>query len=171
MMKHAVVLLLAASLLLLPACREEKSDEPLLVPQQQSATDSATHPASPGGAALVPDVSTGATVVVMLTEGSVAVREQTIPPGPAVLTVENRGKEVHNLYIEGEGINRAAGDTIAAGSSSVVDVNFKPGTYTLYCPVLNHREQGEQVQITIGGTPGAAPATTGTTATTATTGT
>lgn len=168
MMKHAVTLLLAVSLLLLPACREEKSDEPLLVPPQESATDSATHPASPGGAALVPDVTSGATVVVMLTEGSIAVREQTIPPGPAVLTVENRGKEVHNLYVEGEGISRAAGDTIAAGSSSTVDVNFKPGTYTFYCPVLNHREQGEEVQMTIGGTPGAAPTTTGTTATTGT---
>lgn len=169
MMKHAVILLLATSLLLLPACREEKSDEPLLVPEQQSATDSATHPASPGGTALVPDVSTGATVVVVLTEGSIAVREQTIPPGPAVLTVENRGKEVHNLYVEGEGISRSAGDSIAAGSSSTVDVNFKPGTYTLYCPVLNHRELGEQVQITIGGASGSAPATTGTT--TGTTGT
>lgn len=171
MMKHAVILLLSSSLLLLPACREEKSDEPLLVPQQESATDSATHPASPGGTALVPDVSAGATVVVMLTEGSIAVREQTIPPGPAVLTVENRGKEVHNLYVEGEGINRAAGDSIAAGSSSTVDVNFKPGTYTLYCPILNHREQGEQVQITIGGASGTAPAATATTATSATTGT
>lgn len=159
-MKVAVSALLAVSLVLLAACREEKADrDPALVPPVESATDSAAHPASPGGEALVPDVTAGATVLVMITEGSIAVREQTIPPGPAVLTVENRGKEVHNLFIEGEGISRAAGDTIAEGSSSTVDVNFKPGTYTLYCPVLNHREQGEQVQITIGGPAGGATTT------------
>jgi plastocyanin len=158
-MKHAVTTLLVASLVLFAACKAERAETtdtaPALTPPQASATDSATHPASPGGAALVPDVTSGTTVLVMLTEGSIAVREQTIPPGPAILTVENRGKEVHNLFIEGEGISRAAGDTIAEGSSSTVDVQFKPGTYTLYCPVLNHREQGEQTTVTIGGTPGA----------------
>jgi uncharacterized cupredoxin-like copper-binding protein len=66
-----------------------------------------------------------------------------------VLTVENRGTQVHNLFIEGEGINRAAGDTIDAGKSATVDVVFKPGTYTFYCPVLNHRESGEQTTVTI----------------------
>lgn len=36
--------------------------------------------------------------------------------------------------------------------------------YTFYCPILNHREQGETTTITIGtgtGTDTAAPATTG----------
>ena len=170
MMKAVVTTLLIASLVLFAACKQERAEgtdtaEPSLMPQQASATDSATHPASPGGAALVPDVTSGTTVLVMLTEGSIAVREQSIPAGPAILTVENRGKEVHNLFIEGEGISRAAGDTIAEGSSSTVDVQFKAGTYTFYCPVLNHREQGEQTTVTVGGTPGAtttSPTTTST---------
>lgn len=169
MMKHAVTLLLAVSLLTLGACKKESATTdtaPALLPPQQSATDSAGHPASPGGAALVPDVSSGATVVVVLTEGSVGVQGQAIPPGPAVITVENRGKEVHNLFIEGEGISRAAGDTIAEGSSSTVDVTFKPGTYTFYCPVLNHRELGEEAKVTIG-TPAGGAATTTTSTTTA----
>ena len=171
MMKHAVTLLLAVSLVILGACKKESAatdTAPALLPPQASATDSATHPASPGGAALVPDVSSGSTVVVVLMEGSVGVQAQSIPAGPAVLTVENRGKEVHNLFIEGEGISRAAGDTIAEGSSSTVDVVFKPGTYTFYCPVLNHRELGEEAKVTIGTPAGgttttSAPTTTGTT--------
>ena len=162
MMKHAVTLLLAVALVLLGACKAENAANdtaPALVPPQQSATDSATHPASPGGAAVVPDVSSGSTVIVVLTEGSIGIQGQTIPPGPAVITVENRGKEVHNLFIEGEGISRAAGDTIAEGSSSTVDVTFKQGTYTFYCPVLNHRELGEETKVEIG-TPAGAPTTT-----------
>ena len=173
-MKHAVsLLLIATTVLFAAACKQENAGTdtaPALLPPQESATDSAAHPASPGGRALVPDVDAGTTVLVMLTEGSIAVREQSIPPGPAILTVENRGKEVHNLFIEGQGISRAAGDTIAEGSSSTVDVEFKPGTYTLYCPVLNHREQGEQTTLTIGATPGSGTPTTTSTAPNAGTG-
>ena len=112
-------------------------------------TASGTHPASPGGTALVPDVAAGTSVMVLLEDNSLALPGQVIPPGPAVLTIENRGQNAHNLYIEGEGISRAAGDNIVAGGSAVVDVLFKPGTYTFYCPVLKHRENGEQATITI----------------------
>lgn len=114
-----------------------------------TASETATHPASPGGTALVPDVAAGTSVMVLLEDNSLAVRSQAIPAGTAVLTVENRGTGVHNLFIEGEGLNRAAGDNIAAGGSATVDVVFRPGTYTFYCPVLNHRENGEQATITI----------------------
>jgi uncharacterized cupredoxin-like copper-binding protein len=137
------------------ACKKESDEPPLLAgtPADTAATvDTATHPASPGGEALVPDVAAGTTVLVMLSDGSIAVREQSIPPGPAVLTVENRGTGVHNLFVEGQGISRAAGDNIDAGGSSTVDVNFQAGSYVLYCPILNHREKGEQVQINVGGT-------------------
>jgi hypothetical protein len=152
-------LILAVFLVLSAACRNEHADsaDSAGTALDTSATESATHPASPGGEALVPDVVSGTTVLVMLSDGSIAVREQTIPQGPAILTVENRGTGVHNLFIEGEGISRAAGDNIAEGASGSVDVNFKPGTYTLYCPVLDHRDKGEQVQVTIG-----EPAATGT---------
>lgn len=168
-MKKAVSTFALVSLVVcLAACRDEKPNESSILPPQESATDTATHPASPGGAAVVPDVDAGATVMIVVTEGSVAVQGQAIPPGPAVITVQNGGKERHNLFIEGEGISRAAGDIIDAGGTRTVDVLFRPGTYTFYCPVLNHRELGEQTTITIGtgtGTDTAAPATTGTTAT------
>ncbi len=132
-------------------------------------TATATHPASPGGTSLVPDVASGTTVLIVVTEGSVAVQGQAIPPGPAVITVENGGKERHNLFIEGEGISRAAGDILEPGTTRAVDVIFKPGTYTFYCPVLDHRQKGEQTTITIGtGTGTGTAAATGTTATTGT---
>ena len=153
-MKH---LLFASLLVLSIACGKKEADEPPLLagtPADTAATvDTATHPASPGGEALVPDVDAGTTVLVMLNDGSIAVREQSIPAGLAILTVENRGTGVHNLFVEGEGISRAAGDNIDAGASSTVDVNFKAGNYVLYCPVLDHRQKGEQVTITVGGTP------------------
>jgi uncharacterized cupredoxin-like copper-binding protein len=149
-------------LLVVMACRaetpEEKKTTWLGTPEptatagtaaDTTAAATATHPGSPGGTAVVPSVAAGTTVLVMLNNNSIAVREQSIPPGPAVLTIENRGTDVHNLFIEGQDLNRAAGDAIPEGQSATIDVNFKPGTYTLYCPVGDHRTSGEQVQLTI----------------------
>lgn len=153
--------LLAILLLAAVACREETAEEKkttwLGTPNptatstatDTSATAGATNPGSPGGTAVVPEVDAGTTVLVMLNDNSIAVQEQSIPPGPAVLTVENRGTDTHNLFIEGPGVSRAAGSPIAEKGSATVDVNFSPGKYTLYCPIADHRQKGEEATITI----------------------
>jgi hypothetical protein len=145
-------LLLASLLVFAIACGNKEGATDTAATLDTAATDTATHPASPGGEALVPDVDSGTTVLVMLSDGSIAVREQSIPAGPAILTVENRGTGVHNLFVEGQGISRAAGDNIDAGGSASVDVNFTAGTYVMYCPILDHRTKGEEVSVTVGGT-------------------
>lgn len=144
-------LLLASLLVFAIACGNKESATDTAATLDTAAIETATHPASPGGEALVPDVDSGTTVLVMLSDGSIAVREQSIPAGPAILTVENRGTGVHNLFVEGQGISRAAGDNIGAGGSATVDVNFTAGTYVMYCPVLDHRTKGEEVSVTVGG--------------------
>jgi len=160
-MKRSVIVSLLV--VALAACRGETAEEkkttwmgtPEPTPTNSTAatdttlTAAGTHPASPGGTALVPETDSGTTVLVMLNDNSIAVREQAIPPGPAILTIENRGSDVHNLFIEGQGLSRAAGDAIPEGRSASVEVVFKPGNYVLYCPIADHRRNGEQVQLTI----------------------
>lgn len=155
--------LIAVLLFAVIACRQETAEEKkttwLGTPNptdsatatagDTAATASATHPASPGGTALVPEVDAGTTILVMLNDNSIAVREQAIPPGPAVLTVENRGTEPHNLFVEGPGVSRAAGSPIAEKGSATVDVTFAAGTYVFYCPLSDHRQNGEEVRVTI----------------------
>lgn len=109
----------------------------------------AKHPGSPGGTAVVPDVSAGTTVVVLLEDRRIAVRETAIPPGPAVFTVTNGGDQLHNLYIEGPGVKKAAGDPIAENGTRTVSEVLQPGTYTLHCPILDHREKGELTTFTV----------------------
>ena len=150
MMKAVSTFALASLLFFSFACRQETTVADTAATTETTDTASATHPASPGGSALVPDVASGTTVVIVVSDGSVAVQGQAIPPGPAVLTVQNGGTQQHNLVIEGEGISRAAGDVLEAGGTQSADVIFNPGTYTFYCPVLDHREKGEQTTITIG---------------------
>ena len=134
----------------LTACRggNENAATDTLAGTTDTAT--ATHPASPGGTAIVPSVSGGTTVLVTLADGRVLVQDaDRVPPGPAIVTVTNNGPGVHNLFIEGEGLNRATEGTLSAGGTSSIDAVFKPGSYTLYCPVLNHREAGESVTLVI----------------------
>ncbi|HEY0141176.1 MAG TPA: hypothetical protein VGF48_09785 [Thermoanaerobaculia bacterium] len=152
----ALLTLLCVSLAFV-ACKNEKEGDQGITTAEAADDDSpvdttagdATHPASPGGTAIVPSVSSGTTVVVMIEDGRVAVQQQTIPRGPAVFTVTNGGEQLHNLHIEGPGASVAAGDPIAAKASRDVSVMLQAGTYTLYCPVLDHRERGEQTTITI----------------------
>lgn len=154
-MKRSLFVLLLLCLALVIACKDEKKEtwlgEATPNPTATETTgtgDNPTHPASPGGTAVVPDVTGGATVTVMLEDGRITPPAEAVAPGPAVVTVTNGGKETHNLHIEGPGVS-IAGDPLPSGNSRPIDVNFQAGTYTLYCPILKHRENGEQVTVTI----------------------
>ncbi|HET7712597.1 MAG TPA: hypothetical protein VFL80_11760 [Thermoanaerobaculia bacterium] len=138
--------------LLAAGCRAktENPENTLLGGTTAAATDTAIVPSSPGGTALVPETATGTTVLVTLEDGRIAVADSDkIPPGPAVFTITNTGTQTHNLYIEGPGVSKAAGDNLGANATANVDATLTAGTYTLYCPVLNHREQGESLQLII----------------------
>jgi hypothetical protein len=149
------VLLFLLCLVLVAGCKK-KNEKPWLGEATPNPTatettgtgDDPTHPASPGGTAVVPDATGGTTVVVLLEDGHLAVQTQAIPPGPAVLTVTNGGKETHNLTVEGPGV-AVTGDPLPAGNTRPIDANFQVGTYTLYCPILDHRTKGEQTTVTI----------------------
>lgn len=147
MHRFAVMFLILAAV----ACGQKKEEPGFLEGAQQSATDTATHPASPGGAAVVPDVSAGYTVLVTLEDNRVVVTDaDKIPPGPSVFTVTNAGKEVHNLFVEGPGVQRGPTEgTIGQGTTTSFDVTLKPGSYTLYCPIAGHRERGEALTLVI----------------------
>jgi hypothetical protein len=143
----------------LAACTKE---EPVTDTTLTADAATATHPASPGGTAIVPSTEAGTTVAITLADGRIAVQgADSIPPGPAVLTVNNSGPGVHSVFVEGPGVSKAPDtSTIAAGGMTSFDVTFQPGSYTLYCPVQQHRDAGEAVTLVI--KPAGAPAPTST---------
>ncbi|HEU4521371.1 MAG TPA: hypothetical protein VFT12_05165 [Thermoanaerobaculia bacterium] len=99
--------------------------------------------------ATAPQTEAGTTVLVTVNDGHVATRESAIPIGPAVLTVMNAGKEVHGLHVEGPGVQAALESTLATNESGTLSVTFQNGEYTLYCPVLDHRNNGETLTMTV----------------------
>lgn len=54
----------------------------------------------------------------------------------------------HAIEVEGQGFEKA-GQTVAAGGTSTVTANLKPGKYTFYCPVDSHRADGMQGTLTV----------------------
>jgi uncharacterized cupredoxin-like copper-binding protein len=79
--------------------------------------------------------------------------------GTVTFRVTNDGGADHALEVDGEGIEEETG-TIRPGESAELTVELKEGSYELYCPIGNHRDQGMEGTLTVGA--GGAGAGTGT---------
>jgi len=100
-----------------------------------------------------PDTATGAQAAaaqlkVELNEYEIRM-PSTLMPGRYTLTVVNSGKQNHGLVVEGNGLNAALPQQLTRGDSGQLDVDLKPGTYTFYCPVDEHRGKGMSRTVTV----------------------
>jgi plastocyanin len=64
------------------------------------------------------------------------------------LTLPGGLKNPHGIAIDGNGVDED-GPVTQPGGSSTVTADLKPGTYTFYCPVGNHREEGMKGKLTV----------------------
>jgi uncharacterized cupredoxin-like copper-binding protein len=64
--------------------------------------------------------------------------------------VVNNGTHEHNFEVEGQGIERELERNLQPGESATLDVDLQPGTYTVYCPVADHRGRGMEVTLSVG---------------------
>ena len=71
--------------------------------------------------------------------------------GKVKFTMTNDGQAPHAIEIEGPG-GEFKTDTVNGGETASVTADLsKPGTYTMYCPVGNHRQMGMEGKIKVGG--------------------
>src|SRR5205085_465109 len=68
-------------------------------------------------------------------------------------TLQNGGRFPHNLHIEGNGVSLDVkpDGPVAAGESFTGAVTLPAGTYDIWCPVGNHRDQGMVGTLTVAG--------------------
>jgi len=106
----------------------------------QSSADTKT-------AAAVPDSAKGS-VEVKLTEYKIEM-PNSVSAGATTFTVTNTGKETHGFEIEGNGIEKALKPRLKKGESGSLQMDLKPGTYKVYCPVLGHKGRGMSLDLTV----------------------
>ena len=71
--------------------------------------------------------------------------------GKVKVTMTNDGQAPHAIEIEGPS-GEFKTDTVNGGETASVTADLsKPGTYTMYCPVGNHRQMGMEGKIKVGG--------------------
>ena len=98
-------------------------------------------------AATVPDSAKGA-VEVKLTEYKIEM-PASVSAGATTFKVTNTGEETHGFEIEGNGIEIALKPRLKKGESGSLQVDLKPGTYKVYCPVLGHKRRGMSLDLTV----------------------
>jgi hypothetical protein len=147
-MRTAVLLF---TLIVAAACTRETPDVSQNTPSQSSTTTDAI--------AQAPSTSTerdepasaptpaSPTQEVHLIEYAIHMPE-TLPAGRLAFNIENGGKENHAFEIEGNGIEQKT-DELPRGNSTSLEVDLKPGTYTIYCPVDGHRGKGMEKTVTV----------------------
>ena len=136
---------LLALLLLAVAC---SSDDPGDLSQKspsQSSNDTSTPPQMAEPTAATPPGSTPQEV--HLIEYAIHMPD-TMAPGRVAFNIENGGKEKHAFEIEGNGIEEKT-DELTGGSTASLEVELRPGTYTVYCPVKGHSEKGMKKTLVV----------------------
>ncbi|MBB6171874.1 putative cupredoxin-like copper-binding protein [Nocardiopsis mwathae] len=71
----------------------------------------------------------------------------TVPAGTITFELNNVGNAPHDLVIEEHDDHTVA--EVGPGESASGTVELEPGTYTLYCSIGNHRQDGMEVTITV----------------------
>jgi plastocyanin len=70
--------------------------------------------------------------------------------GSVSITMDNPSCDQmpHAIAVEGNGVDKD-GEVVQPGGTSTVTVDLKPGTYTFYCPVGQHRQNGMEGTLTV----------------------
>ncbi|MDB6168208.1 MAG: hypothetical protein JWM88_1072 [Verrucomicrobia bacterium] len=72
-----------------------------------------------------------------------------IAAGKTAFVVTNAGQKEHSFGIDGGGVNSKLPGTLDAGESKTLQIDLKPGTYRVYCPVGEHAMRGMERNLIV----------------------
>jgi len=114
-----------------------------------ATTGAASPPAATTSGPAASPAQTGTIVTAGLTEFNIELSQASLSPGTYTFVAEEKGQQPHALSIKGPGVDSATTPVIQPGGASQrLTVTLQSGTYELWCPVGNHRQQGMELTIT-----------------------
>jgi plastocyanin len=110
-------------------------------PTAESTPTETSTPAASGGATLK---------IAADPDGAKKFTESTLTADAGEVTVEfsNPSQLPHAVEIEGNGIEEET-ETVTGKDAAPITVDLKPGEYTYYCPVGDHRAEGMEGKLTV----------------------
>jgi uncharacterized cupredoxin-like copper-binding protein len=85
---------------------------------------------------------------VELLEWRVRPAFRTLAAGRVEFDAANQGEDDHNLSVRAGGTEYGHVD-LAPGEEGALVLQLAPGTYTLYCSLTGHEEQGMRTDISV----------------------
>jgi plastocyanin len=110
-----------------------------------------TQPGGGGGTTTPPTTFPTTRLSVRADEYSLTLSTNPVAAGDALVELANTGEDAHNLKVApaGGGTALATFPVTAAGARSKERFRLAPGTYEVYCSLLNHRELGMAAVLTV----------------------
>ncbi len=105
--------------------------------------------AGSGTAASPASAAGGATVEVRLSDFKIDM-PSSVKAGMTSFQVTNAGATAHNFEIEGNGLEKKFDANLSPGETKTLQVELKPGSYEVYCPVDGHKGMGMQLTLKVG---------------------
>jgi uncharacterized cupredoxin-like copper-binding protein len=141
-LRLAAIILSVAAALSVAACGGDDDDDNGGSDQTAASTQATTGGGGGGG---------GETVQIGETEFALDPSEANVQAGEVPFEVTNDGSTVHDLEVEGQGVEEKT-DLIEPGQSATLTVDLsQSGSYEMYCTVDSHREQGMEGEVTVQG--------------------
>ncbi|MDX6581847.1 MAG: hypothetical protein QOI10_1031 [Solirubrobacterales bacterium] len=137
----AVLVLAIVAPLALAACGSSSDSTSTAASSSTTESTTAASTTASGGG--------GQTVAIGETEYKLDPSDPSVKAGSVTFDVSNDGSTVHNLTIEGNGIEEQATDDLQPGDSGDLTVDLKPGKYEIYCSIDGHKDLGMDGEVTV----------------------
>jgi plastocyanin len=147
-MRRIAVIAAASAALLLSACGDDDNASSSTGAAGGSSSDSS---GSAYGKSSGSGGGGGATLKIAADPGGAKkFTESTLSTSAGKVTIQfsNSSQLPHAVEIEGNGVEEET-ETVTGKDAPPLTVDLKPGTYTYYCPVGDHRAAGMEGKLTV----------------------
>jgi len=73
----------------------------------------------------------------------------TTRPGLTTIVIKNAGRKEHAFEIKGQGIDQKLSPNPKPGQTGTLQIDLKPGTYAITCPLFFHTMRGMKTTLTV----------------------
>jgi plastocyanin len=151
-MRRIAVLLAAMAAFTLAACGGD--DKPAASGASNSSASSSSSKSSGAyGGGSNSSASAGGATLKIAADPSGAKKftksKLTAKAGDVTIKFSNQAQIPHAVEIEGNGLEDTSTKVVTGADAPPLKVKLKPGTYTFYCPVGDHRDEGMEGKLVV----------------------